>query len=47
MIPARRCYNAMGGPADGTGAVLTFNAAACYPISAAPSAPTNLQIVAN
>ena len=30
-IPAADCYaNIMGGPADGTGAVLSFDAAACY-----------------
>jgi hypothetical protein len=30
--PAQDCYlNVMGGPADGTGAVLTFNRATCYP----------------
>ncbi len=31
QIPAQLCYaNVMGGPADGTGAVLTFNASSCY-----------------
>jgi hypothetical protein len=29
--PALDCYQAMGGPADGTGNPLTFSAAACYP----------------
>jgi hypothetical protein len=30
-IPAQDCYlNVMGGPADGTGGVLSFNASACY-----------------
>jgi hypothetical protein len=29
--PAKDCFTAMGGPADGSGAVLTFNAASCYP----------------
>jgi hypothetical protein len=36
----------MLGPADGSGAVLTFNAKSCYTTNAsAPSAPTNLRIV--
>jgi hypothetical protein len=31
-IPAQDCYtNVMGGPADGTGPVLSFNRATCYP----------------
>lgn len=38
--PAQNCYmNVMGGPANGTGAVLTFDAAGCYSI---PGPPTNL-----
>jgi hypothetical protein len=38
-IPAQDCYlNVMGGPADGSGSVLAFNAAACY--SASASSPT-------
>jgi len=37
-IPAADCYaNIMGGPADGTGSVLTFNAAACYGTAPATS----------
>jgi hypothetical protein len=32
QIPALSCYkDVMGGPADGNGNVLTFNAASCYP----------------
>lgn len=41
MNPAGDCYlNVMGGPADGTGSVLTFNANNCYgstPTAATPS----------
>ncbi|MGB8296143.1 MAG: hypothetical protein WCG85_12020 [Polyangia bacterium] len=29
--PAQDCFVAMGGPTDGSGAVLTFSAASCYP----------------
>ena len=29
-IPARDCYVKMGGPVDGSGGALTFNAASCY-----------------
>jgi hypothetical protein len=29
-IPAQDCYASMGGPANGSGNVLTFNASACY-----------------
>jgi hypothetical protein len=29
-IPAQDCYASMGGPADGTGGVLNFNASTCY-----------------
>ena len=29
--PAKDCFVAMGGPTDGSGAVLTFSAASCYP----------------
>ena len=30
-LPAEDCYlHMMGGPADGSGAVLTFDAASCY-----------------
>ena len=51
-IPAQDCFlNTMGGPADGTGPVLTFSASGCYSDSGsssqAPSAPTNLSVVAN
>jgi hypothetical protein len=50
MIPAMACYmNVMGGPADGTGNVLSFNAGTCYgqQVSTAPppAAPTNLTAV--
>lgn len=47
-IPAQDCYTAMMlGPADGTGSVLPFNAASCYPsvLTAVPSAPRNLRRV--
>jgi hypothetical protein len=47
MIPAQLCYNAMGGPADGTGNVRTFNASSCYAVSASPSAPTGLRLSAH
>ena len=30
-IPAKDCFATMGGPADGSGGVLTFSAATCYP----------------
>jgi hypothetical protein len=46
-IPAADCYaNTMLGPADGTGAVLSFNAATCYgqQTGAPPSAPTGLTV---
>jgi hypothetical protein len=50
--PAMRCYlNQMGGPPDGTGSMLTFNAAACYaadsgPVSGhGPALPTGLTAV--
>jgi hypothetical protein len=48
-IPAQDCYtNAMGGPADGTGSVLNFNASNCYGAGAPPPAPpTNLKAVVN
>jgi hypothetical protein len=29
--PAKDCFASMGGPTDGSGAVLTFSAASCYP----------------
>ena len=42
-IPAQDCYsNIMGGPADGTGNVLSFNAATCY---SKPASATNLTVV--
>lgn len=47
-IPAQDCYlNTMGGPVNGTGPVLTFNASKCYPGSNAtlPAAPTGLNVV--
>ena len=47
-IPAQDCYlNVMGGPADGTGPVLSFNAATCYTnsSSALPAPPTGLQAI--
>jgi hypothetical protein len=47
-IPAQDCYRlVMGGPSDGSGAALSFNADTCYSLasSGVPSAPTNLRIV--
>ena len=45
--PAQDCYlTIMLGPADGTGGVRPFNAAACYaPSTGVPSAPANLRII--
>ena len=49
--PAQDCFtNIMGGPADGSGSVLTFDASACYgntatPPPPPPSAPGNLRII--
>jgi hypothetical protein len=44
--PAQNCFlNVMGGPSNGTGNALTFNAAFCYKSSAVLSAPTNLRII--
>lgn len=38
-LPAQDCFlNTMGGPSDGTGPVLTFNASTCYSVSATPTA---------
>jgi len=50
--PATDCYtNIMNGPSDGTGSVLSFNAAACYGqqsvTSLPPTAPSNLTAVAH
>ncbi|MGH9452518.1 MAG: hypothetical protein ACRD2O_00940 [Terriglobia bacterium] len=47
MNPAMNCYiNAMGGPADGSGGVLAFNASSCYNATQAPPAPpTNLNAI--
>jgi hypothetical protein len=47
-IPARDCYVAMGGPADGSGNVLTFNANSCYSTTVGsnpPAPPTSLAAV--
>ncbi|HET8925036.1 MAG TPA: hypothetical protein VFN26_18795 [Candidatus Acidoferrum sp.] len=46
-IPAQDCYNSMGGLADGTGPVLTFNASKCYSGSTAilPAPPTGLKAI--
>jgi hypothetical protein len=41
--PAMACYlNTMNGPAAGVGAVLSFNASACYSASPSPFPPTGL-----
>jgi hypothetical protein len=50
MNPAMACYvNVMGGSANGTGNVLTFNASSCYAsssgITVTVAAPTNLTYV--
>jgi hypothetical protein len=45
-IPAADCYsNVMGGPANGTGSVLSFNAATCY--SGAPPPSSGVSIGGN
>jgi hypothetical protein len=43
-IPAQDCYlNTMGGPPDGSGGVLSFDASLCYnPASGPPASPTGL-----
>ena len=49
-IPAMDCYlNTMGGPPDGSGPILSFNASACYGSSSVPvpSPPTGLSAVVN
>ena len=50
-IPAMDCYFAMGGPPDGSGNALSFNANACYPSGGGgigtggpPAAPTGLTV---
>ena len=44
-IPAQDCFtNVMGGPPDGTGSVLAFNANNCYTQSG-PAPPTNLTVI--
>jgi len=41
--PAQACYsNVMGGPEDGSGEVLTFNASRCYPGGGGPPPPAQL-----
>ncbi|HWF90737.1 MAG TPA: hypothetical protein VN684_00565 [Terriglobales bacterium] len=58
LIPAADCYlNHMGGPADGSGSVLSFNASSCYGAGAAgggtgggttpPAPPSSLNAVVN
>ncbi len=44
VIPAMSCYfNVMGGPTDGSGSVLAFDASNCYATTGqAPAPPTNL-----
>jgi hypothetical protein len=39
-IPAADCYSTIGGPSNGTGSVLAFNAATCYPQQAISSSCT-------
>jgi hypothetical protein len=44
-IPAQDCYlNVMGGPANGTGSVLNFNASACYASSGRILPPSGLRV---
>jgi hypothetical protein len=46
--PAADCYlSVMGGPADGSGGPLSFNATACYGQSSGPAPPTGLAAVAD
>jgi hypothetical protein len=46
LIPAGNCYlNVMGGPADGSGSALTFNANNCYTNLPPPNPPTGLSAV--
>lgn len=40
-IPAKKCYDSLGGPSDGSGSVLSFDANACYAPAAGPAPPTN------
>ena len=45
-IPSQVCYSTvMGGPVDGVGNALSFNADTCYSGGTAPAPPTNLRIV--
>jgi len=45
-IPAQDCFTSIGGPADGTGPVRSFNPLNCYASGGTPpAAPTNLRIV--
>jgi hypothetical protein len=44
--PAMTCYlNTMGGPANGLGSVLSFDAATCYSSANSPNPPTGLSAV--
>jgi hypothetical protein len=46
--PAMTCFlNVMGGPPDGSGGVLSFDASTCYPSVAAPGPATNLTAIAH
>ena len=48
QIPAQVCYsNVMGGPADGSGNVLNFDANSCYNATSAPrpNPPSNFKII--
>jgi len=48
LIPAASCYlTTMGGPPDGSGSVLTFNANGCYSAGNPPLPPTGLAAVVN
>jgi hypothetical protein len=49
-IPAQDCYlSVMGGPPDGTGSVLSFDANTCYngSLGAKPASPTGLTAIVN
>lgn len=46
-IPAMDCYFSLGGPPDGSGGALNFNAASCYSVVPPPAPPTSLAATVN
>lgn len=49
---AQKCFSSMGGTADGTGPVLSFNRASCYPVGGGttlgrPNPPTGTKVSVN